>query len=223
VRAQAGFTLVEFLVATSLMVALTAAVFAAVQGPPDAYAVRSEMSDMHQRLRVAVDTLGRDLVGASGVRPYRWGGTSPDPPGTVKTDTVTTVGDRIATYWLKSDTDAGQLMCYSGGAGADVPVVDHVIALSFVYAADGGVTLDASSLADGPWLPDGADAERWDADLARVRTIAVTLRVQSAIAALRGPAGTLFMHAGTASAGRRWAPDVVARFTVAPRNLNLGS
>lgn len=224
-RAQAGFTIIECVIATALMLALTAAVFAAVRGSQDAHAVQNETADMHQRARIAADALIRDLVGASGVRPYRWGGTRPDPPDTFKSDTITAIGPTTTTYWLKSDAVAGtyQLLSYAGEDSADVPVVDHVVALSFAYAAAGGVLLDASQLTDGPWRPDAADPARWDADLERVRVVNISLRVQSAIAALRGPAGVWFTHAGTGSSGARWAPDVVVHFLVAPRNLNLGS
>jgi hypothetical protein len=187
--------------------------------------VESESADMHQRLRVATDALMKDLVAASGVRPYRWGGTSSDPPGTFKTDTITTVGASTTTYWLRSDDVAAayQLMSYAGGSAADVPVVDHVVALTFEYFASGLVPLSASELTDGPWSPDASAPTRWDADLERVRAVAIVLRVQSAVAALRGPAGTLFMHGGTAHDRSRWAPDVTLHFRVAPRNLNLGN
>jgi hypothetical protein len=76
-------------------------------------------------------------------------------------------------------------------------------------------------LTDGPWCPDPLSPVRFDADLLRVRRIHVTLRVQSALPALRGPAGTLFARGGTARAGDRYVPDIVAQFDVAPRNMNL--
>jgi hypothetical protein len=82
------------------------------------------------------------------------------------------------------------------------------------------VVLGPSQLSDGPWCPDASDSDRWDADLLRVRTIAVTLRVQAASAALRGPAGVLFVHQGRAHISQRWAPDLEVRFRISPRNLN---
>jgi len=179
---------------------------------------------MYQRVRVAADTLFRELISASGVRPCRWGGSSSDPPGTFRSDTITIVdGEHARTYWLKSDTGAAtyQLMSYAGGAAADVPVVDHVVALEFSYFGDGEVPLAPPALSDGPWLPDADAAVRWDADLERVRSIVIAIAVQAASAALRGPAGTLFTHGGSARSARRWAPDVAIRMRVAPRNLNL--
>jgi hypothetical protein len=84
------------------------------------------------------------------------------------------------------------------------------------------VELTAAQLTDGPWCPDPVAANRFDADLLRVRRVHVRLRVQSASAALRGPAGTLFLKGGTARAGDRYAPDIEVQFDVTPRNLNLG-
>jgi hypothetical protein len=81
------------------------------------------------------------------------------------------------------------------------------------------VRLDAAMLGDGPWCPDPADPNRWDADLLRVRAIGVTVRVEAANAALRGPASTLFARGGTSRDGKRWLPDQEIRFYVAPRNL----
>jgi hypothetical protein len=52
--------------------------------------------------------------------------------------------------------------------------------------------------------------------------IAITVRVQSALDALRGPAGVLFAHAGSATNGNRFVPDAVVRLDVSPRNLGLG-
>lgn len=84
------------------------------------------------------------------------------------------------------------------------------------------VKLTEAQLTDGPWCPDGASANRFDADLLRIRKIGVTIRVQSAVTALRGPAGALFAHGGTSSGGGRFVPDQEVRFHVSPRNVNLG-
>ena len=175
-------------------------------------------------------------------------------------DTTTIVQVTSIVYSLKSDAVAGtyQLVSRDDAGGADVPVVDHLVALTFDYYGDpqppatgrslrdsgtttygpraagarrtdtdprlpgrrelhvrdrpgertagrrGSTVLGASGsasalvpltgtqLTDGPWCPDETNANRWDADLLRIRKIGVTLRVQSANAALRGPAGVLF-------------------------------
>jgi len=84
------------------------------------------------------------------------------------------------------------------------------------------VRLTPGQLTDGPWCPDAASANRWDADLLRVRAIVVTLRVEAASAALRGPAGLLFANGGSSRSPNRWLPDVERQFIVTPRNMSGG-
>src|SRR5881628_683989 len=69
-----------------------------------------------------------------------------------------------------------------------------------------------TSLTDGPWCPDPNNVNKWDADLLRIRKITVTLRVQAALEALRGPAGTLFTKAGTSRGANSYAPDQEVKF-----------
>ena len=89
-------------------------------------------------------------------------------------------------------------------------------------AGSGLIKLTAAQLTDGPWCPNATNVNRFDADLLRIRKIVVTLRVQAASAALRGPASALFSHGGTSTGGNKWVPDQEIKFTVSPRNLNLG-
>jgi type II secretory pathway pseudopilin PulG len=78
----------------------------------------------------------------------------------------------------------------------------QVTRLASLGSPGGGlVKLTASQLTDGPWCPDDVNANRYDADLLRVRKVRVTLRVTS----------------GTDS-----VPDRSVRFDVSPRNLNFG-
>ena len=194
------------------------------------------------------------------------------------TSTIAVASSR--TYFLKEDAaaNAPQLTRYEGGGGADVPVVSHVVSLTFEYfgeaeapavlaapglpirtsygppppdatqqpttyppgencafwrTAEGAlmprlpalaaspvlVPLSAGDLTDGPWCPDALSPSRYDADLLRIRLVAVRLRVQSAVASLRGPAGPLFTRGGTAH-GSRLVPDREVAFLVAPRALN---
>jgi prepilin-type N-terminal cleavage/methylation domain-containing protein len=200
-----GFTIIEVVVAMAVVLAIAAAVFTAVQTSPDAVLVQSEMGDMQQRVRVGVDAIMRDAINATAVRPCRWGGSSADPPGTFRSDAVTfATNTGTTTYWHRIDaaSDTYQLTQWSGGTSNDVPVVDHVVGLQVTYFGD-----DAEPLVD--------------ANLVGLRTVVVTLRVEAAADALRGPAGGLFVRPGTARAARRWAPDVEIRFRVAPRNLSL--
>lgn len=84
------------------------------------------------------------------------------------------------------------------------------------------VKLTAAQLSDGPWCPTDTAANAWDADLLRVRAVAVTMRVQAALSSLRGPASVLFAHGGTSRGGHQWVPDHEVRFQMTPRNLNFG-
>ena len=82
--------------------------------------------------------------------------------------------------------------------------------------------LTSAQLSDGPWCPDAANINRYDADLHRVRQVRVSFRVQASAATLRGPAGTLFARAGSGRLSDRLVPDQAVQFDVTPRNLNLG-
>jgi len=380
-----GFSVVELLVAMTVMVCATAAIFAVLDPSGSTFSMQAEATDMQQRLRVATNTLQHDLLMAGAgpplgtrlgplhyffapVIPHK-GGPRGDRPGTFRTDAITvtyvpttfaqaTIGVPMAarsgtvalrtgpgcastgsicgfsprmsvllydetgsydlytvvgveasslrlqhdtadwahvyqagspivevlyrSYYLRADptTASDQLTRADGGNGSEVPVIDHVVGLSFEYdgdpkpprmrmapsesegpwttygprAPEAGVqtssyppgencvfvnagtpaprlsTLGAGSslvrmtaaqLTDGPWCPDASHPGRFDADLLRVRTIGVTVRIQSAIAALRGPAGPLFARGGTSRSGNRFLPDLEARFQISPRNLNV--
>ena len=392
VKADEGFSLLEVLMATAVMLAMMAGVFGAIR---PAYAIFSrelEVADVQQRLRVASDTLMRDLIMAGGgsysgertgmlagyfaaVLPFRAGVINPDPPGTFQSRTITVLyvpstpsqatigqplidasadvlvswapgcpqngascgfqpgmtvvcydesgafdefvvtsaqGDRvqlrhsgnalskvyaagtkivqISSHSYFFDQSTAQLMHYDGGVGNDTPVVDHLVGLEFGYYGDpapprlkkkvtdlvgpwttygpkpkppgvasgtlwppgencvfmsdpaqdpsdeplqvprlaelgGSATLARlaeAQLTDGPWCPDASAPNRFDADLLRIRKIAVTVRIEAASSLLRGPAGALFANGGSSRAASRWVPDQEARFEVSPRNLNLG-
>jgi hypothetical protein len=102
--------------------------------------------------------------------------------------------------------------------GAGTAQVPRLADLSAALAL---VKLTPAQLTDGPWCPDAFSANRWDADLLRVRTVVVTVRVEAALAALRGPAGRLFANGGLSKAPNRWMPDIERQFVVSPRNLNV--
>ena len=388
-RTAGGFSLLELVVATSLLLVVMASVFQLLQPAQGAFAAEPERTDMQQRTRLAVDTLSAALTNAGAgsttntgsgaltglfppVLPFRQGRRNSDTPGAFKSDTITLlqvtavasqttiaqplpassgsvmvnvdpgcpVGDLACglqtdasvlvfddsgrygtfsiadvsgstltlqhnlrdssyvypsgitrlveasseTFYLKSDrrADLFQLMRYDGAGGPDVPVLDHVVGLSFeylgdpdpprmirsrsdlrgpwttygppppavgiqttlyppgencVFTDDGSATpaprlavlggtglapLGRAQLVDGPWCPDAADPNRFDADLLRVRAVRVAVKVESAMAALRGPAGPLFTRGGTARGGSKFVPDHETRFEIAPRNLAPG-
>jgi hypothetical protein len=90
----------------------------------------------------------------------------------------------------------------------------------------GLVRLNAGLLTDGPWCPNDTSANRFDADLLRVRMVRVTLRVQTGNEALRRarsstPSDALFVNPGTSADRYREVPDQAIQFDVSPRNLNL--
>jgi hypothetical protein len=86
----------------------------------------------------------------------------------------------------------------------------------------GPIALSRAQLTDGPWCPDTTHVNRFDADLLRVRQVVITLRVEAASEALRGPAGPLFSRGGRSTNALGWLPDRQIRLTVSPRNLSLG-
>ena len=98
----------------------------------------------------------------------------------------------------------------------------HVSRLATLGGPGTLTALTATQLSDGPWCPDAANVNRYDADLHRVRQIRVSFRVQTGVAVLRGPAGLLFNRGGTGRQAARLVPDQAVQFDVTPRNLNLG-
>ena len=385
-RSDAGFTIMEMLVATMIMVTVTGAIFQIMNPAHGTFAAQPEVMDMQQRMRVGVDALRKDLLMAGAgtysgamtgslgnyfapILPFRVGNTTPDPVGSFFTDRITVMyvpptsaqttisdpmptvsaelkvteqpgcpsGDLLCgfklgmtvlimdatgswdtftitevqssalhlqhrgenlnkpydsgayisqiamyTYWLKTDTatQTYQLMRYDGNV-TDVPVVDNVVDFSLEYYGDptppqlrpslvpsttygpappdvgadnaadnwgagencvfqvssglqvprlatlgnpnaGLVQLTQAQLTDGPWCPDSAAANRYDADLLRIRRVRVKLRVQASDARFRGGSGALFTRAGYSRQGETYLPDQEIRFDVSPRNLNLG-
>lgn len=199
-RGQAGFSLVEVIVALGVTLVLTAAIFDLVAQSRRTFDVEPEAADRRQRLRVAIDALQRDLLMASMVLPYRTVGTSPGLPGTFTEGVATVVSqqasgpDAVRTYYLRGDPASGSsLLMRAEGGGGDAPVVDGVTSLSFAFFGSpagpvdpegvcdappvGGVLvpIDGPELTDGPWCPALDDAAPLDADLLRVRTLVVRL------------------------------------------------
>jgi hypothetical protein len=103
-RREQGFTVLEMLMATAIMMVVTGAVYSLMNPAHGTFAAQPEVSDMQQRVRVSVESLQRDLlmagagtysgtkVGSLGnffapILPDREGSTTPDPPGTFKCTT----------------------------------------------------------------------------------------------------------------------------------------
>jgi hypothetical protein len=189
-------TLTETLIASALMMTVTAGVFSVVSPAQGTFQAQPEVADLEQRMRVAVDALTRDLLVASAVLPRRTGAVNADPPESFFDDRITVVlttpldaAPSSRTYYLRNN-DA-TLMQYDGES-ADFPVVDHVVKLLFEHAG-----------------------------YPNTRRVGVILRVEAAPASLRGPAGALFTRAGTSTSAERYVPDREIRFDVSPRNLDV--
>jgi hypothetical protein len=133
-------TLAELLIATALTMSVLAGVFTAILPAQAAFATQQEAVDLQQRLRIAVETIARDLRMAFLVRPYRAGASGDDVRAGVffRRDTITigfpsfVSGDASRTYFLRADSDSTQLMQYDGAAST-LPVLDDVVALGFEY------------------------------------------------------------------------------------------
>lgn len=98
---------------------------------------------------------------------------------------------------------------------------EHQPRLGVLGAPGSLVPLVPAMLTDGPWCPDADAPNRFDADLLRIRRVHFTLRVQTPLLMLRGPAGILFTNGGLANAAGRSVPDLEVQFDVSPRNMNL--
>lgn len=61
-RSDRGFSLVEMLVATAIMVTVTGAVFTVLNPTGSVFKTQPEVVDIQQRLRIGVDTLKKDLI-----------------------------------------------------------------------------------------------------------------------------------------------------------------
>jgi len=224
-------TITELLVATLIAAGLIATLFGIADPLQGLFDGQLELTEMHQRLRIGVHAIERDLLAAGPpIMPYRAGASRSDPSLGIyyRGDTISVVsapwGDRAViadTYYLRPGSVPGtsQLMHYDG-AVTDAPVVDHVVGLAFEYFGADGAALDPAVLQDGPWSPGDVATGAFDTDLLTIRRVRVTLRVQAARAALRGPAGVLFTYGGTAISMERYLPDREIRVDVAPRNLD---
>jgi prepilin-type N-terminal cleavage/methylation domain-containing protein len=68
-RDERGFTIIEMLVATAIMVAITGTIFSLVNPSRGVYRAQPEVSDMQQRLRVGTMFLANDLIMAGAGSP----------------------------------------------------------------------------------------------------------------------------------------------------------
>lgn len=210
-----GFSLTELVVSTAIMLAVMSSVFGLSQSARNVFEVDLERSDMHQRARVCMDALFRDVVMAGAgmqkpaVAPFRRGDSNADVPGSAFTDRISVQyrgasGVAVITYALGVDSAGVPQLRRYDGHGTDLPVADHIAGLSFEYFDIAGQQIAYGRFTDGPWVPNAVAADRYDADLEAIHRVRVRVRVR--------PARTF---SGVPLA------DLDVAIDVAPRNVNL--
>jgi len=65
-RPEAGYSLLELMISTGILVVVTGSVFSLLNPAHGTFRAQPEVSDMQQRLRVAVESMQRDLFMAGG-------------------------------------------------------------------------------------------------------------------------------------------------------------
>jgi hypothetical protein len=105
-RTQAGYSLVELLVSTAIMITVTGAIFSLMNPAQGSSRSQPEVADMQQRMRVGNETLFKELIMAgagpyqgpvtgslvnffASILPRRIGRTNPDPATVFREDTIT--------------------------------------------------------------------------------------------------------------------------------------
>jgi hypothetical protein len=105
-RSESGYSLIELLISSAIMVTITGAIFSLVNPSQGSSQTAPEISDLQQRSRVASDTLFKELImtGAgtyqgpirgslvnffAPIVPRRVGRVNPDPINAFRTDTIT--------------------------------------------------------------------------------------------------------------------------------------
>jgi prepilin-type N-terminal cleavage/methylation domain-containing protein len=106
ITSESGFSLLELLVSTAIMLIVTGAIFSLMNPAQGTAQVQPEVADLQQRMRVGADTMFKELVmGGAGpysgsstgslikffapILPRRTGRISPDPYTTARTDAIT--------------------------------------------------------------------------------------------------------------------------------------
>ena len=105
-RSEAGYSLIELLVSSAIMITVTGAIFSLVNPSQGTSQTVPEVSDLQQRARVGSDVLFKEILMAgagtyqgpvrsplvnffSPILPRRGGHTAPDPYNVFKTDAIT--------------------------------------------------------------------------------------------------------------------------------------
>lgn len=116
---KAGFSLIEMTVAMAIVLVITAGVFAVMDPARGPFRAQPELMDEQQRLRVAAETVTRELLvagaGTSGwfapVLPLRRGAMAPDPAGAF-------FDDRLSVLYVPAGAPQTVLDLPTDGGGA---------------------------------------------------------------------------------------------------------
>jgi type IV pilus assembly protein PilW len=165
-RNRKGFTLIELLVAMVLSVILMAAIYSTYYSQQKSYLVQEQVSAMQQNLRAAMFYMEREIriAGCDPTKKLDLGiitanvnslSFSEDADGNEAPTTIT--------YSLYTGADGIQKLGRDTGGG-DVAVADYIDVLNFVY-------LDK----DGTMLDDGGGSVTVPANIAKIRSIQVTV------------------------------------------------
>ena len=214
-----GFSLVELVVSTAIMLAVTGSMVVLAHSARTVFEIDLERTDMQQRARVSMEAMFKDLVMAGAgmqlpaIAPFRRGIESPDVAGSAFHDRISVryvppdaaaVDAVTITYALRPDAAGALQLTRYDGRSTELPVADQVVALRFEYFDAAGAPIDVARFADGPWVPNAVAAERFDADLQAVRRVRALVRVRPA----RSFAGVPIA-------------EVDVQMDVAPRNVNF--
>jgi hypothetical protein len=121
---------------------------------------QADAQDVAQRLRVAAETLTRELLAATLTGPHAGTG-----------GVAIRQGPNEQVYYLAG---ASSQLRHVDSAGTDLPVIDGIVEVSFEFIGDAG-PVPPLLLGDGPWLPDAGAPERFDADLLSLRRVRVAV------------------------------------------------
>jgi hypothetical protein len=147
-------SLAELLVATALTCVVLGGVATAVRPLQSSFAAEQEAIDLQQRVRVAVETMTRDLRTAASVRPYRVGAIGDDAEAGIdfRPDVIgihfpagPSEAESSRTYFLRTRGDVVGIESVGGsehvlmrydGRESTFPVLDDVVRLEFEYFGD---------------------------------------------------------------------------------------
>lgn len=173
-RSATGFTVVEMVISVGIMTAIMGAVFALLNPAQGTFQAQPEISDMQQRLRVAIDAMHNDLLVAgagpysgslvrplgsyvAAVLPFRRGARSPDPPGSFESDRLSLLyvpsgSPQTRTSLPVADVTADVLVNAQPGCPAIDPLCGFTLGMMAIIFDDTGAydTFRITAVSDSP-------------------------------------------------------------------------